>query len=125
MYGVYPNNNGTSKREARLYLKEPENNKTPHIRTINVVVKKLNQTDFPSQSIFLDKMLNDLRTLNLLNYLKKNLEVNIRKFDENKLTLDPPIQPGDLPFGQLFRAIAFYKDHDEYVEFLDIFYSKF
>ena len=41
-------------------------------------------------------MLNSLRTLNLLNYIKKNLEVNIRKFGEGEFELDPPIQPGDL-----------------------------
>jgi hypothetical protein len=36
-------------REARLNLKEPEDNKLlPYLKTINVVVKKLYQTDFPS-----------------------------------------------------------------------------
>lgn len=44
------------KREARLHLKEPEDNKLlPHLKTINIVVKKLNQTEFPSQSIFLSE----------------------------------------------------------------------
>ncbi|PKY20515.1 hypothetical protein RhiirB3_469822 [Rhizophagus irregularis] len=79
------------------------------------------------------KMLNDLRRLNLLNYIKKNLEVNIREFDGNELTLNPPIQPGDLVHkssclfasilpnwhrlmlwhirGRWFRAIAFFEDH--------------
>ncbi|CAB4473410.1 unnamed protein product [Rhizophagus irregularis] len=97
MYGFIPTLMEYPKREARLHLKEPEDNKLlPHLKTINVVVKKLNQTEFPSQPIFLQKMLNDLRRLNLLNYIKKNLEVNIREFDGNELTLNPPIQPGDL-----------------------------
>ncbi|CAB4381800.1 unnamed protein product [Rhizophagus irregularis] len=42
------------KGKARLHLKEPKDNKLlPHLKMINVVVKKLNQTEFPSQSIFL------------------------------------------------------------------------
>ncbi|RGB30783.1 hypothetical protein C1646_764880 [Rhizophagus diaphanus] len=99
-------------------------------------------------SIFLTEMLNSLRTFDFLDvYIKRNLEVNIRKFAEGELNLNPPIQPNDLVHkspclyvlvlpecyhlmlwhirGRLFRAIAFYDNHDEYVEFLDIFYSNY
>ncbi|CAB5191879.1 unnamed protein product [Rhizophagus irregularis] len=70
-----------------------------YIRTINVVVKKQNQTEFLSQSIFLTKILNSLRALDLLDfYIKRNLEVNIRKFAAGKLNLNPSIQPNDLVY---------------------------
>lgn len=119
-----------------------------YIRTINVVVKKQNQTEFLSQSIFLTKILNSLRALDLLDfYIKRNLEVNIRKFAAGKLNLNPSIQPNNLVYkssclyvlvlpqwhhlmlwhirSRLFKAIVFFDNHDKYVEFLDIFYNNF
>src|SRR5436190_1008491 len=85
------------KRKARLLLPEPENNKLPpNIRTVNILIKKLDQTDFPSQSTYLKIMLNNLKRLNLLNYITRNLEVRIREYVEDELKLDPPIQPDDL-----------------------------
>jgi hypothetical protein len=46
----------------------PEPSTSTHIRTINIVIKNLDPTEFPSD------LLNDLRTQNLLNnYIKKNM----------------------------------------------------
>jgi hypothetical protein len=59
------------RRKARIVLPEMENNQLPpHIRTINIVIKNLDPTEFPSLSAYLTNMLNDLRTLNLLNNFK-------------------------------------------------------
>jgi hypothetical protein len=110
------------------------------------VVKKTKSNGISVPVNVLTEMLNSLRTLNLLDYIKRNLEVNIREYAENETTLDPSIQPNDLVHksfclyalvlpqwhrlmlwhinGWLFRTIAFF-DHDEYVEFLDIFFSDY
>jgi len=85
-------------RQDHFQLPEPENNLlVPTIKKINIVVKKQSQTEFQTQSVFLTEMLNNLRTLNLLDYyIKRDLDVNTRTFAENETTLDPPIQPNDL-----------------------------
>jgi len=50
--GFIPTTIKRPRRKARLLLPEPENNQLPpHIRTINVVVKKQNQTEFPSVNV--------------------------------------------------------------------------
>src|SRR4051812_26688936 len=146
--GLFPTIIRKPRRKARLLLPEPENNQLPlHIRTVNILVKKLDQSEFPALSRYLNDLLNSLRTLNLLKVIKRNSEVNVRKFGEDELKLNPPIKPGDLVHkscclyvlilpgwhrlilwhirGRLFRAIAFFDDHDKYAIFLDIFYNNF
>jgi hypothetical protein len=39
-------------------------------------------------------MLNSLNDLNLLRYIERNVEVNIREYRENELRLSPPAQIG-------------------------------
>ncbi|RGB22115.1 hypothetical protein C1646_776613 [Rhizophagus diaphanus] len=125
MYGIHPNNNQKTKKESPSPASRTRKQSiTTTYKNDKCSGKKQNQTEFPSQSMFLTEMLNSLRTLDLLDfYIKRNLEVNIRKFAE----VLPEWHRLMLWYirGQLFRAIAFYDNHDEYVEFLDIFYSNY
>src|SRR4051794_27080816 len=68
----------------------------PHIKTVNIVLKVLNEKTFPTQSKFVNNMLIQLNQLNLLNkYIGLAVEVRIRNYEEGQERLDPPATIGD------------------------------
>src|SRR4051812_43690750 len=133
-------------RQARLIL-PPEEPKPPtFVRTINIVVKILNQANFPVQSRYLREMIGDLNRLNLLNeFIGRNKSVVMRVFSGQATRLNPPANVWDVVHkegyiyclvlqndqrlilrhlqGRWFRAVAFFNDHLSYIDFLDVYFN--
>jgi len=98
-------------RQVRLILPSEELKPPTFVRTINIVVKILNQANFPVQSRYLREMIGDLNRLNLLNELiGKNRNVIMRVFSDQTTHLNPPAKVRDIVHkeGYLY-GLKFYK----------------
>jgi hypothetical protein len=62
----------------------------PHIKTVNVVIKVLDEETFPAQSDLVNNMLIQLNQKNLLNkYIGQMVEVRIRNYEERSRKTRP------------------------------------
>lgn len=78
-------------KQARLILPLEEPKPPTFVRTINIVVEILNQTNFSVQSRYLREMIGDLNQLNLLNeFIGRNKSVVMRVFSGQATRLNPP-----------------------------------
>jgi len=92
-------------------------------------------------------MLNNLNEQKLLGFINRNVKVRLREFQDGKLKLDSPVETRDLVHkffniyvlvlprharlilfhlsDNWFRAVAYFNDHDTYINFLNIIFSNF
>ena len=86
----------------------------PEVKTINIVVKLLDPTMFPIQAKNTKKMLNDLRTLGLLNdVIGLNIKGTVRKYNREEKKLYP-VKQGKKPRYEVNVYDVVPKCHDIY-----------